>query len=147
MFTRKHAGGAAVIAIVMTTGLARAEGPNLGKPISQARGEMDSAAGLWEYAATLARHIYGDTYNTLGDDMVGLIFREPIGVVGMITPWNWPINQIACKVAPALAAGCTIVLKPTEIAPMNAIPTAWTHMPAKMRRLRPHRSDSAPVRS
>jgi aldehyde dehydrogenase (NAD+) len=50
-----------------------------------------------------------------------MIVREPIGVVGMITPWNWPINQIACKVAPALAAGCTIVLKPTEIAPLNAI--------------------------
>jgi aldehyde dehydrogenase (NAD+) len=50
-----------------------------------------------------------------------MIIREPIGVVGMITPWNWPINQIACKVAPALAAGCTIVLKPTEVAPMNAI--------------------------
>jgi aldehyde dehydrogenase (NAD+) len=50
-----------------------------------------------------------------------LIAKEPVGVVGMITPWNWPINQIACKVAPALAAGCTIVLKPTEIAPLNAI--------------------------
>jgi aldehyde dehydrogenase (NAD+) len=50
-----------------------------------------------------------------------MIVREPVGVVGMITPWNWPINQIACKVAPALAAGCTIVLKPTEVAPMNAI--------------------------
>ena len=50
-----------------------------------------------------------------------LIVREPVGVVGMITPWNWPINQIACKVAPALAAGCTIVLKPTEVAPLNAI--------------------------
>jgi len=49
------------------------------------------------------------------------IRREPIGVVGMITPWNWPINQIACKVVPALAAGCTMVLKPSEIAPMNAI--------------------------
>ena len=50
-----------------------------------------------------------------------MIVREPVGVVGMITPWNWPINQIACKVAPALAAGCTIVLKPTEVAPFNAI--------------------------
>jgi aldehyde dehydrogenase (NAD+) len=46
---------------------------------------------------------------------------EPVGVVGMITPWNWPINQIACKVAPALAAGCTMVLKPSEIAPLNAM--------------------------
>jgi aldehyde dehydrogenase (NAD+) len=50
-----------------------------------------------------------------------LIAKEPIGVVGMITPWNWPINQIVCKVAPALAAGCTMVLKPSEIAPLNAI--------------------------
>ena len=50
-----------------------------------------------------------------------LIRKEPIGVVGMITPWNWPINQISCKVAPALAAGCTMVLKPTELAPLNAM--------------------------
>ena len=50
-----------------------------------------------------------------------LIAKEPIGVVGMITPWNWPINQIVCKVGPALAAGCTMVLKPSEIAPLNAI--------------------------
>lgn len=50
-----------------------------------------------------------------------MIVREPIGVVGLITPWNWPINQIVCKVAPALAAGCTMVLKPSEIAPLNAI--------------------------
>ncbi len=50
-----------------------------------------------------------------------MVIHEPVGVCGLITPWNWPINQISCKVAPALAAGCTIVLKPTEIAPMNAI--------------------------
>ncbi|MEO0493854.1 MAG: aldehyde dehydrogenase family protein [Actinomycetota bacterium] len=50
-----------------------------------------------------------------------LLVKEPAGVVGMITPWNWPLNQIACKVAPALAAGCTMVLKPSEIAPLNAI--------------------------
>ena len=49
------------------------------------------------------------------------VVYEPVGVVGMITPWNWPINQIACKVAPALAAGCTMVLKPSEVAPINAI--------------------------
>lgn len=49
------------------------------------------------------------------------IVHEPVGVVGMITPWNWPVNQIMCKVAPALAAGCTMVLKPSEIAPLNAI--------------------------
>ncbi len=50
-----------------------------------------------------------------------VIRREPVGVCGLITPWNWPINQISCKVAPALAAGCTMVLKPSEVAPINAI--------------------------
>jgi aldehyde dehydrogenase (NAD+) len=49
------------------------------------------------------------------------IIREPVGVCGLITPWNWPLNQISCKVAPALAAGCTMVLKPSELAPLNAI--------------------------
>ncbi|MCC6847500.1 MAG: aldehyde dehydrogenase family protein [Deltaproteobacteria bacterium] len=49
------------------------------------------------------------------------VLREPVGVCGFITPWNWPVNQIMCKVAPALAAGCTMVLKPSEIAPLNAI--------------------------
>ena len=49
------------------------------------------------------------------------IVREPIGVCGLITPWNWPLNQIAAKVGPAIAAGCTMVLKPTEIAPINAL--------------------------
>jgi aldehyde dehydrogenase (NAD+) len=49
------------------------------------------------------------------------VVREAIGVVGMITPWNWPLNQIICKVAPALAAGCTMVLKPSEVAPLNAL--------------------------
>jgi aldehyde dehydrogenase (NAD+) len=52
---------------------------------------------------------------------ITLITREPIGVCGFITPWNWPINQIACKVAPALATGCTMILKPSELAPFNAI--------------------------
>ena len=50
-----------------------------------------------------------------------LLVKEPAGVVGMITPWNWPLNQIACKVAPAIATGCTMVLKPSEIAPLNAL--------------------------
>lgn len=57
------------------------------------------------------------------EDMHGTtaIVKEPVGVCGFITPWNWPINQIACKVAPALAAGCTVILKPSEVAPMNAM--------------------------
>ena len=54
------------------------------------------------------------------DDSNGLVVREPIGVVGAITPWNYPLNQIGAKVAYALAAGCTVVLKPSEVAPVNA---------------------------
>src|SRR5579871_119767 len=50
-----------------------------------------------------------------------MLRREPVGVVGAITPWNWPINAVICKVAPALAAGCTIVVKPSEIAPLNSL--------------------------
>lgn len=88
-----------------------------GKPIAQARDEMEGCAGLWEYAATLCRHIYGDTYNTLGPDMIGLMFREPIGVVAMITPWNFPLLIISQKLPFALAAGCTAVVKPSELTP------------------------------
>src|ERR1700732_3471079 len=56
------------------------------------------------------------------EEQVGtsLVVREPVGVVGCITPWNYPLHQIAAKVAPALAAGCTVVLKPSEVAPLNA---------------------------
>jgi betaine-aldehyde dehydrogenase len=86
-----------------------------GKPISQARDEMDWAAGLWDYAATLCRHIHGDTYNALGSSMLGLVIREPIGVVGMITPWNFPLLIVSQKLPFALAAGCTCVIKPSEL--------------------------------
>lgn len=88
-----------------------------GKPIAQAKGEMMGTAELWEYAATLARHSYGDTYNTLGQDMLGMVLREPIGVVGMITPWNFPLLIISQKLPFALAAGCTAVIKPSELTP------------------------------
>ena len=77
-------------------------------------------------AATGLGHI-GETMKILKDypfqEVRGstAIVREPVGVCGLITPWNWPINQITCKVIPALAAGCTMVLKPSEIAPLNAI--------------------------
>src|SRR5262249_5596747 len=56
------------------------------------------------------------------DELKGttLMRKEPIGVCGLITPWNWPMNQIVCKVAPALATGCTVVLKPSEMAPLSA---------------------------
>ena len=97
--------------------LAYIEALESGKPISQAKGEMQGTAELWEYAATLARHTYGDTYNTLGPDMLGMVLREPIGVVGMITPWNFPLLIISQKLPFALAAGCTAVVKPSELTP------------------------------
>jgi betaine-aldehyde dehydrogenase len=86
-----------------------------GKPISQARDEVDWTADLWQYAASLCRNIYGDTHNTLGDSMLGLVVREPIGVVGMVTPWNFPLLIVSQKLPFALAAGCTCVVKPSEL--------------------------------
>ncbi len=88
-----------------------------GKPISQARDEVDGAAGIWDYAATLCRHQYGDLNNNLGDDMLAYIYRQPVGVVGMITPWNFPLLIISQKLPFALAAGCTGVIKPSEMTP------------------------------
>ncbi len=95
--------------------LARLEVLESGKPIVQARGEMETTAELWDYAATLARHVYGDAYNTLGSDKLGFVFREPVGVVGMITPWNFPLLIISQKLPFALAVGCTAVVKPSEL--------------------------------
>jgi aldehyde dehydrogenase (NAD+) len=77
-----------------------------------------AAAGLGHLATARAVLADFEFESAMGTT---LLVREPIGVCGMITPWNWPLNQIACKVAPALAAGCTMVLKPSEVAPLNAI--------------------------
>jgi betaine-aldehyde dehydrogenase len=85
-----------------------------GKPISQSRSEVDSTAELWEYAATLARHNIGDAHNGLGGDTFAMVVNEPVGVVGMITPWNFPILIISQKLPFALAAGNTAVIKPSE---------------------------------
>lgn len=75
-------------------------------------------AGLGHFATTAAI-LRGYEWEELKGTT--LLRKEPIGVCGFITPWNWPLNQIACKVAPALAAGCTMVLKPSEIAPLDAL--------------------------
>ena len=89
----------------------------MGAPLKFAL-ERQTATGT----AHLARMIEVlETYRFEEVQGTTLIAREPIGVVGMITPWNWPINQIVCKVAPGIAAGCTMVLKPSEVAPLNAI--------------------------
>jgi len=91
---------------------------------------MEMGAPLWlskAAQATLGQAHLGTAMGVLQnysfeEERDGFYLRkEPIGVCGFITPWNWPINQIACKVAPALAAGCTMVLKPSEVAPMNAV--------------------------
>lgn len=88
-----------------------------GKPITQARGEVTGAADLWRYAAALARTLHGDSHNTLGSDMLGVVLKEPIGVVSIITPWNFPFWILSQKLPFALAAGCTCVVKPSELTP------------------------------
>jgi aldehyde dehydrogenase (NAD+) len=98
--------------------------PRLGEVISHEMGaplslavQVQAGAGIGHFMAALSAL---QTFE-FEEQMNGtLVRREPIGVCGLITPWNWPINQIACKVAPALAAGCTVVLKPSEIAPLCA---------------------------
>lgn len=86
-----------------------------GKPLANAEREMRGAAAHWEYAATLARHTYGDTYDTLGSNQLALVLREPVGVVAMITPWNYPLVIISQKLPFALAVGCSVVVKPSEM--------------------------------
>ncbi|MCC0031017.1 MAG: aldehyde dehydrogenase family protein [Brucellaceae bacterium] len=92
-----------------------------GKPISQARGEVSGAADLWRYAASLARTMHGDSHNTLGEDMLGVVLKEPIGVVSVITPWNFPFWILSQKLPFALAAGCTCVVKPSEMTPSTTV--------------------------
>lgn len=92
-----------------------------GKPIAQARGEIEGAADLWRYAAALARTQHGDSHNSLGPDMLGLVLREPIGVAAIITPWNFPFLIVSQKLPFALAAGCTAVVKPSELTPSSTV--------------------------
>ncbi|MDX7952845.1 aldehyde dehydrogenase family protein [Lichenihabitans sp. Uapishka_5] len=97
--------------------LAQAVSREMGAPIAYARD-----AQVWVGRAHLAKMIEVlDSFAFQHRKGAGLIVKEAIGVVGLITPWNWPLNQITCKVGPALAAGCTMVLKPSEVAPLDAI--------------------------
>lgn len=96
---------------------ARIETLETGKPISQAEGEIAGAADLWRYAAALARTTEGDSHNALGADMLGVVLKEPIGVVSIITPWNFPFWILSQKLPFALGAGCTCVVKPSEMTP------------------------------
>jgi len=86
-----------------------------GKPIAQARAEIEGAADIWRYAASLARELSGESYANVGADRLGFVIREPIGVVSIITPWNFPLLIVSQKLPFALAAGCTCVVKPSEM--------------------------------
>ncbi|MBB2969791.1 aldehyde dehydrogenase family protein [Mesorhizobium sp. RMAD-H1] len=86
-----------------------------GKPISQARGELAGAVDIWRYAAALGRDLHGESYNTLGEGTLGVVLREAIGVISIITPWNFPFLIVSQKLPFALAAGCTTVVKPSEL--------------------------------
>ena len=92
-----------------------------GKPISQARAEIEGAADIWRFAASLARTMHGESHNSLGPDMLGLVLKEPIGVVSIITPWNFPFLIVTQKLPFALAAGCTAVIKPSEMTPATTV--------------------------
>jgi acyl-CoA reductase-like NAD-dependent aldehyde dehydrogenase len=99
--------------------LATLEARNAGKPISDARGEIGMVVETFRYYAGAPERLTGKTIPVAGG--VDMTFREPLGVVGLITPWNFPLTIASWKVAPALAAGNTIVLKPAELTPLTAI--------------------------
>jgi acyl-CoA reductase-like NAD-dependent aldehyde dehydrogenase len=99
--------------------LATLEARNAGKPISDARGEIGMVVETFRYYAGAPERLTGKTIPVAGG--VDMTFREPLGVVGLITPWNFPLTIASWKVAPALAAGNTIVLKPAELTPLTAL--------------------------
>jgi betaine-aldehyde dehydrogenase len=99
--------------------LARLEARNVGKPISDARGEAAMVADVFNYYAGAPERLLGDTIPV--DGGIDMTFREPLGVVGLITPWNFPLAIASWKLGPALAAGNTVVLKPAELTPLTAL--------------------------
>src|SRR5215208_5477912 len=99
--------------------LATLEARNAGKPIGDARGEIGMVAETFRYYAGGVERNLGDTIPVAGG--IAMTFREPLGVVGLLTPWNFPLAIAAWKLAPALAAGNTVVLKPAELTPLTAL--------------------------
>jgi acyl-CoA reductase-like NAD-dependent aldehyde dehydrogenase len=99
--------------------LARLEARNVGKPISDARGEVGMVVDVFDYYAGAPERLLGDTIPVAGG--VDFTFREPLGVVGLITPWNFPLPIASWKLGPALAAGNTVVLKPAQLTPLTAV--------------------------
>ncbi|WP_108025442.1 betaine-aldehyde dehydrogenase [Melghirimyces profundicolus] len=104
--------------------LARLESLDTGKTIVESRADMEDIANVFRYFAGLADKDGGETVEPPIPDAVSQVVREPVGVCGMITPWNYPLLQAAWKLAPALAAGCTMVLKPSEITPLTSLKIA-----------------------
>jgi betaine-aldehyde dehydrogenase len=99
--------------------LSRLESRNVGKPIQGARGEVGMVAQVFHYYAGAVDKHFGETIPVAGG--VDLTFREPLGVVGLIVPWNFPLNIASWKLGPALACGNTVVLKPAELTPLTAL--------------------------
>jgi len=99
--------------------LARLESRNVGKPIAGARGEVGMVAEVFHYYAGAVDKHFGETIPVAGG--VDLTFREPLGVVGLIVPWNFPLNIASWKLGPALACGNTVVLKPAQLTPLSAL--------------------------
>jgi succinate-semialdehyde dehydrogenase/glutarate-semialdehyde dehydrogenase len=104
------------IALIMTT--------EQGKPLAEALGEVDYAASFIEFNAEEAKRIHGETSQSHRRDARIVVVRQPIGVVGAITPWNFPAAMITRKCAPAIAAGCTVVCKPAGETPLTALALA-----------------------
>ncbi len=95
-----------------------------GKPLAEARGEVIYAASFVEWFAEEGKRIYGDVIPTNANDRRILVIKQPIGVVAAITPWNFPLAMITRKCAPALAAGCPVVVKPADLTPLSALALA-----------------------
>lgn len=104
--------------------LARLMTAEQGKPLAEARGEIAYGASFVEWFAEEAKRVYGDTIPATQADRRILVTKEPIGICAAITPWNFPNAMITRKVAPALAAGCTVVIKPAEQTPLSALALA-----------------------
>jgi len=92
-----------------------------GKPLAEARGEIDYAAGFIEWFAEEAKRVYGDVIPSPRRDGRIFVLKQPVGVVAVITPWNFPAAMITRKAGAALAAGCTIVIKPSDLTPLTAL--------------------------
>ncbi|HRK96103.1 MAG TPA: aldehyde dehydrogenase family protein, partial [Rhodospirillales bacterium] len=95
-----------------------------GKPLAESRGEVAYGASFIEWFAEEGKRLYGDVIPSHGSDKRILVFKQPVGVTAAITPWNFPIAMITRKAGPALAAGCTMVVKPAEQTPLSALALA-----------------------